>query len=47
MIAQFMGNGRFMVPATIYALVMNVSVLILIAAGNKLSESKSEVHSKS
>ena len=46
-IAQFMGNGRFMVPATIYALVMNVSVLILIAAGNKLSESKSEVHSKS
>ena len=43
-IAQFMGEGRFMVPSSIYALVMNVSVLILIAAGNKLSEAKNEAH---
>nr|WP_321526018.1 bile acid:sodium symporter family protein [uncultured Cohaesibacter sp.] len=45
-IAQFLGNGRFMVPSSIYALVMNVSVLILIAVGNKLSEEKSEVRLK-
>ncbi|WP_119308484.1 bile acid:sodium symporter family protein [Cohaesibacter haloalkalitolerans] len=45
-IAQFLGNGRFMVPSSIYALVMNVSVLILIAVGNKLSEEKSEVRVK-
>ena len=36
-IANFLGDGRFMVPSSIYALVMNVSVLILIAVGTKLS----------
>ncbi|WP_316859805.1 bile acid:sodium symporter family protein [uncultured Cohaesibacter sp.] len=39
-ISQFLGDGRFMVPSSIYALVMNVSVLILIAIGNRLSEEK-------
>lgn len=35
-IAQFMGDGRFMVPSSIYALIMNVSVVVLIAVGNRL-----------
>ena len=39
-IAQFMGNGQFMVPSSIYALIMNVSVLILIAIGNRMSSSE-------
>ncbi|PLW76920.1 bile acid:sodium symporter family protein [Cohaesibacter celericrescens] len=45
-IAQFMGDGRFMVPASIYALVMNVSVLILIAVGNRLSAEEAEITPK-
>ena len=37
------GNGGFMVPAAIYALVMNVSVLILIAIGNRLHTGEAKV----
>ena len=39
-IAQFMGDGRFMVPSSIYALIMNVSVVVLIAVGNRLFRSE-------
>ena len=45
-IANFLGDGRFMVPSSIYALVMNVSVLILIAVGNRLSANEAEAESK-
>ena len=45
-ISQFLGDGRFMVPSSIYALVMNVSVLILIAVGNRLSSEEDKVASK-
>ena len=45
-ISQFMGDGRFMVPSSIYALVMNVSVLILIAVGNRLSVEEAEITPK-
>ncbi|WP_319529326.1 bile acid:sodium symporter family protein [uncultured Cohaesibacter sp.] len=45
-IAQFMGDGQFMVPSSIYALVMNVSVLILIAIGNKMSGDEKEAINK-
>ena len=45
-IANFLGDGRFMVPSSIYALVMNVSVLILIAVGNRLSTSEAKAHPK-
>ena len=45
-IAQFMGDGQFMVPSSIYALVMNVSVLILIAIGNKMSGNEKEAINK-
>ncbi|SNY92846.1 bile acid:Na+ symporter, BASS family [Cohaesibacter sp. ES.047] len=45
-IAQFMGDGRFMIPSSIYALIMNVSVLILIAVGNRLPREDEELVTK-
>lgn len=41
-----LGDGRLMVPSSIYALVMNVSVLILIAIGNRLNADENEITSQ-